>query len=134
VKTDQLRVIFNDFIPSDLEMGVLYVSMEYATTSHLCPCGCGVRVVTPLGASDWLLTFDGRVTLSPSVGNGQHPCGSHYLVRENEIVWLRSMSRRAAEATHEIDTGRRTQTYNAPVRRGMWDRIGGCYRKFTSRQ
>ena len=30
----QLRPVFTDYIPPDLEDGTLYVSMEYATASH----------------------------------------------------------------------------------------------------
>ncbi|TNZ32157.1 hypothetical protein CGK50_24620, partial [Vibrio parahaemolyticus] len=28
-------------IPKQLEPGILYVSMEYATAIHSCCCGCG---------------------------------------------------------------------------------------------
>ena len=33
-------------VPRELEPGVLYISMEYATAVHSCCCGCGERVVS----------------------------------------------------------------------------------------
>ncbi len=79
----------DQFVPAKLEAGRLYVSLTYATASHLCARGCGTRVVTPLRLADWVITFNGRVTLSPSVGNGQYACGSHYLIRDNTVRWCR---------------------------------------------
>lgn len=38
--------------PRELEPGVLYISMEYATAVHSCCCGCGERVVTPFTPTD----------------------------------------------------------------------------------
>jgi hypothetical protein len=118
VRLAELEPVFVEFIPAHLEEGLLYVSMEYATASHRCPCGCGVRVVTPLGPADWVLTFDGRVTLSPSIGNGQFACGSHYLIRGNRVAWCRPMTRDAALATHRADTEQRARTYRASARAG----------------
>lgn len=86
------EVEFVEFVPADLAEGVLYISMQYATASHLCPCGCGHRVVTPIGPADWLLTFDGTVTLSPSIGNGQIDCRSHYFIRSNRVSWASPMT------------------------------------------
>lgn len=79
---------FVEFFPKALEPGVLYVSMEYATTAHQCACGCGEKVVLPLHPTDWWLTFDGKtITMRPSVGNWGFPCKSHYLITSNRIVW-----------------------------------------------
>ena len=87
-----LQPAFSEYIPTDLDEGLLYVSMDYATATHLCACGCHSKIVTPLGRADWVLIFDGTVTLRPSIGNGQHPCRSHYLISGNRIEWLRPMS------------------------------------------
>ncbi|WP_342776660.1 hypothetical protein [Hankyongella ginsenosidimutans] len=38
---------FVEHIPERLEPGVLYVSMDYATSAHSCCCGCGEEVVAP---------------------------------------------------------------------------------------
>lgn len=61
---------FVEFVPSDLESGALYVCSTYGTLSHLCCCGCGHEVATPLSPRDWRSSFDGeRLSLSRSVGN-----------------------------------------------------------------
>jgi hypothetical protein len=79
---------FVEFVPRALEPGVLYVSMEFATSSHLCACGCGERVVLPLHPTDWRLIYDGKaITMRPSVGNWGFPCRSHYLITSNRIEW-----------------------------------------------
>jgi hypothetical protein len=74
-------------IPVSPEAGVLYISVEYATTLHLCACGCGHEVVLGISPNDWNVLWDGEtVTLDPSVGNWSFSCQSHYLVRRNRIV------------------------------------------------
>jgi hypothetical protein len=133
VKTEEFTPTFVEFGPSDLGEGVLYISMEYATASHLCACGCGVRVVTPLGPADWVLSFDGQVTFSPSVGNGQFKCGSHYLIRRNRVIWCRTMTRGAAQATHKIDTAERLETYGDPPRTNWPTRAGRRLRRMLAR-
>lgn len=93
---------FLEFIPSELEEGVLYITVEYKTAVHLCICGCGNRVVTPITPTDWKLTFDGKsVSLFPSIGNWNFDCRSHYWIRNNEVVIASSWSH------EEIDFGRK---------------------------
>lgn len=83
-----LRHEFVTSVPNELEHAVLYVSMPYATAIHLCACGCGAEVVTPISPSDWQLQYDGEsVTLTPSIGNWRLPCRSHYWIRRNRIIW-----------------------------------------------
>lgn len=89
---------FVEFIPRDLEPGVLYVSIEYGTCVHACACGCASRVVTPLSPDDWRLTFDGEaISLWPSIGNWAFPCESHYWIRDDRAVWAPKLSRRRIE-------------------------------------
>jgi hypothetical protein len=79
---------FVDRIPSDLNDGVIYVSIEYATAVHNCCCGCGNKVVTPITPVDWQLRFDGEsVSLEPSIGNWSFPCKSHYWISHNQVKW-----------------------------------------------
>lgn len=79
---------FLNLLPPSLEPHTLYVSMEYGTVVHLCACGCGSKVVTPLSPKDWKLIFDGNsLTLSPSIGNWQFPCRSHYWIRDSKVKW-----------------------------------------------
>lgn len=90
---------FVEFIPEQLQEGVLYVSTAYATATHRCFCGCGREVVTPLSPTDWKLTFDGEtVSLSPSIGNWSFPCKSHYWIEANKVQWCGEMSRKAIDA------------------------------------
>jgi hypothetical protein len=77
-----------EFMPEPLEPGVLYVSRKYEVAIHLCACGCALETVTPIGAGDWTLTVaDGKATLSPSIGNWQFPCRSHYWICGGAVVW-----------------------------------------------
>lgn len=95
---------FVDFIPPTLEPGVLYVSMEYRTTRHLCACGCGEPVVLPLHPGQWSITFDGQhVSMSPSVGNVGQPCRSHYFIRSGRIVWSYALSEHDAHVGRQRD-------------------------------
>lgn len=66
---------------------MLYISMEYGTAAHSCCCGCGEEVVTPFTPTDWKMTFDGEtVSLSPSIGNWNLPCRSHYVIKHGRII------------------------------------------------
>lgn len=70
------------------ESGVLYVSMPFNTTLHLCACGCGSETWVPIRPDRHHLTYDGEhVTIVGSIGNWRFPCRSHYWVRANQIVW-----------------------------------------------
>jgi hypothetical protein len=80
-------------IPEYPKTGVFYVSVEYATTLHLCACGCGHEIVLGISPDDWNLWWDGpTVSVRPSVGNWSLPCQSHYLIRRNQVRWARSWS------------------------------------------
>jgi Family of unknown function (DUF6527) len=80
---------FTKNIPEQLEPGILYISMEHATAIHLCCCGCSREVVTPFAPDSWKMIFDGRtVSITPSIGNWQFPCRSHYWISKNAIHWV----------------------------------------------
>ncbi len=102
MRVAHLRHQFSDEAPAQLEAGILYVSMPYRTTLHLCCCGCGNQVVLPLRPTAWKLTYDGdTITMSPSVGNWSFPCRSHYWIRNNQVEWAGSWT------DDEIAAGRR---------------------------
>lgn len=93
-----------EYIPERLEPGVLYISKRFRTASHLCCCGCGLKVVTPLNPSKWSLTDHGpSVSLSPSVGNWGYPCRSHYLIIRNQVRWAEQLSQRQISAVQLRD-------------------------------
>ena len=84
---------FAEFIPPILDEGVLYITVEYKTAVHLCICGCGNKVITPITPTDWELTYNGKsVSLSPSIGNWNFECRSHYWIRRNDIIMASSWS------------------------------------------
>src|SRR5437667_4424404 len=96
-----LKHEFVGFIPAELQERTLYISIRFATVSHLCPCGCKNKVVTPLKPTDWKLIFDGKtVSLHPSIGNWSFACRSHYWVRNNKVQWAEDWSK------ERIDAGR----------------------------
>jgi hypothetical protein len=83
-----MTLSFVELMPNEIHDGVLYVSMEYATAVHLCACGCGNKVVTPLAPQGWKLTYDGEsISLSPSIGNWNFSCQSHYWIVNNNVRW-----------------------------------------------
>ena len=89
----RLRHEFVDYIPEQLDDGVLYVSYRFGTVVHRCACGCGEEVVTPLGPAEWSLTYDGRtISLAPSIGNWSFGCRSHYWIDEGSVRWARGFS------------------------------------------
>lgn len=93
MKQSGVRPMFVEFIPEQLDEGVLYISERYKTASHKCCCGCGEEVVTPLSAVDWSLRVDGEVvSMHPSIGNWKFGCRSHYWIRRNQIIWAGSMN------------------------------------------
>lgn len=78
---------FVEFIPSLLEEGILYITVEYKTAAHLCACGCGNKVFTPITPNRWKMTYNGEtISLSPSIGNWSFECRSHYWICKNEII------------------------------------------------
>jgi len=91
-------------VPRELEPGVLYVSMDYATAVHSCCCGCRERVVTPFTPTDWHMTFDGEsISLHPSVGNWHQKCRSHYVIRGNRVLEAGPWSNAQVEAERRRD-------------------------------
>ena len=84
---------FVEFVPEELEEGILYISEVHGTAIHKCCCGCGEEVVTPLTPADWHLRKQGRtVSLTPSIGNWNYACQSHYWIRKNRVEWAPRMS------------------------------------------
>lgn len=117
-RIDHLTHVFFCEIPGKLRPGVLYVSYRYRTAIHLCACGCGIEVVTPLRPSGWRLSVRKRkATLSPSIGNWSLPCKSHYFVERGRILWSYAFT------AEEIDVARRADFHSAvglPSRSHRW--------------
>lgn len=103
-RISSIKPEFVEFIPAQLAPGVLYISKRYSTASHLCCCGCGLEVVTPLNPAKWrLIESDGSVSLNPSVGNWSFPCQSHYWISGNRVQWAGAMSAERVAAVKARD-------------------------------
>lgn len=105
MKSQHIRPIFVEFVPRELERDVLYVSERFNTAAHLCACGCGEKVVTPLSPASWRLEkhLENTVSLYPSIGNWNYACRSHYWITKNRIVWAAQMSERQIAFVQEKD-------------------------------
>lgn len=121
-RIERLQAKFVEFIPNVLENGVLYVSRKYKTASHLCCCGCGNKVVTPLKPGGWELTVRRKgVSLYPSIGSWSLPCRSHYWIRGNRVEWAPQWNQEQIAAARVNDQRAREQYYNRKV--GLWQRV-----------
>ena len=91
---------FVEFVPvkNDMKYKTVYISIKYKTASHLCMCGCGEVVVTPIKPNRWKIIFDGEtISLSPSIGNCNLKCHSHYWVDKSEVEFLKVFSNQECE-------------------------------------
>jgi hypothetical protein len=87
----EIKPKYVEYMPEELENGILYISDKFQIAIHLCACGCCGQTVTPLGDDGWILSKIGEaVTLRPSIGNwsGESPYHAHYYITENKIQWL----------------------------------------------
>lgn len=117
------------YIPKDLVPGVLYVSEEFGTAAHLCACGCGSKIRTPLGPTEWVFReTDEGPTLSPSIGNWQQSCRSHYLIIRGEVIWARGWTdaeiakgRRHEETRRRAHFDSKARAQKGKPHRGLWD-------------
>lgn len=92
MRVTEFETVFTNGITEHLEQGKLYVNEKLKIARHLCPCGCGGLVQTPINnGSDysWQYTnHNGKITLRPSIGNFSLPCKSHYFITENRVEWV----------------------------------------------
>lgn len=111
---DNLKLLHVEYLPKELESGILYVSKEFAVAGHLCPCGCGSKIITPLGHTEWKFTErKGEATLYPSLGNWQLPCRSHYWIRKGKIKWSYSWSDEKIEKGRKAEEELRKKYYDS---------------------
>lgn len=117
-KLKRLELSRVETIPATLESGLLYVSEVYGTAAHLCACGCGSKVRTPLGPTEWSVRENPRgATLWPSVGNWQKPCRSHYVIESGDVIWCEGLSEVAVLAGRQAEIERRAAYYDEVARR-----------------
>lgn len=112
MKVAQLEHRFVRNVPDQIEPGILYISMDYATAVHSCCCGCGEEIVTPFTPTDWRMTFDGEtVSLRPSIGNWNLKCRSHYFVERGRIVVAGSWTQAQIAAERRRDKAAKAAYY-----------------------
>lgn len=122
MRSDFLKPTYVRTVPEDLEQGALYIS-SYGTAVHLCCCGCGSEIVTPIGPTDWRLITEGdAVSLRPSIGNWHLPCRSHYFVTQNRVEWALQWTDEQIAAARAYER-REKQEYYAPKPAGFWSRL-----------
>lgn len=108
---------YHKYIPDDLEEGILYISEQYSTAIHLCCCGCGEKVITPLKATGWELSFhENGASLYPSIGNWSFPCQSHYWIKEGGVEWSYKFSESEIRGVRESSLSTRVDYYRARKR------------------
>ena len=102
------------YMPKILEPGVLYFSEEFDSALHLCACGCGAKISTPIGAVEWTIEeSDNGPTLFPSIGNWQQPCNSHYWIRDGQIIWSHQWTHEQIAAGRRMEESRRSVYYDS---------------------
>ncbi|MDO7883118.1 DUF6527 family protein [Salinibacterium soli] len=120
--TDRYIVRFVESFPTPLEPAILYVSVAYSTAGHLCACGCGGEVVTKLSPARWRVSFDGEISLSPSVAATALPCNSHYFITRGEVDWRRPLSELQTNRAQIADR-RAINDHRAAFPRQWWKRL-----------
>ena len=121
-----------DYMPAELEPGLLYVSEEFETAAHLCACGCGSKVRTPLGPTEWTFTdTPSGPSLRPSIGNWQRPCRSHYWILDGQMEWSGAWSEGEILAGRRHEEQRRHEYYerlnDVGILARIWRRIKGLF-------
>lgn len=92
-KVEITPIFLEGYMPDfeTMEEGKIYISEQYGTTVHKCLCGCGEKTILPIDNViegrdfGWKLIKEtnGKVSFTPSVGNYQLPCKSHYIITNN---------------------------------------------------
>lgn len=124
------------YMPADLQPGILYASEEFDIAIHLCACGCGSKIRTPLGPTEWNIkeTKEG-LSLYPSVGNWQQACKSHYWINCGEIKWAAQWTEDEIVKGRQHEEEQRQEYYdNLDRQRGgklhrFWNWVKGLFVK-----
>ena len=124
MKTDHFALQSVQYMPKLLDPGILYVSEDFHTAAHLCACGCGQKVRTPLGPTEWGVRVASHgPTLRPSVGNWQLPCKSHYLITNGSVQWSNQWTDKQIQSGRQKENARRSAYYAARKRKASWWRL-----------
>ncbi len=84
----QFKTLYVDTLPlkKDMEEGIVYVSERTWQSSHLCACGCGDEILTPLVRGGWkhVVNEKDEITLFPSVTS--ESCDSTYSINQGYAI------------------------------------------------
>ncbi|WP_310440450.1 DUF6527 family protein [Sulfuricurvum sp.] len=107
---------FVTLMPKKLEEGVLYISIEYKTATHLCACGCRSKVVTSITPTGWTLSYNGdSVSLNPSIGSWSLSCQSHYWIKNGQVIWAESWTKEQIDAVKHKDMVDKAKYFNNKI-------------------
>lgn len=121
MKIDSIRVKKVHFMPKEFQPGVLYVSKEFGIAGHLCACGCGNKVMTPLGKFEWNIKDSKKgVSVWPSIGSGQLDCKSHYIIKNGRILWCEPMTDESTTIRFEQADKTRNDYYKSKFNFRKW--------------
>lgn len=124
------------YMPKELAPGILYLSEEFDIAMHLCVCGCGSKVKTPLGPTEWsVVETKSGPSLRPSVGNWQQGCQSHYWITNGEVRWAEKWTPQQIAAGRRHEEERRHAYYDAldRTRGGTLQRIWSWLKRLLGR-
>ena len=132
MRIDAIRPQYVESFPKDLENGVLYISRKFRTACHRCCCGCGTRIITPIRPTEYCLTDrGGLVSLHPSIGNWNHPCESHYVIRDNCVLWAERMTKAEIARGRALDDAEKAE-YFAEKQGSWWRKLWNWIRRQLS--
>jgi hypothetical protein len=133
----KIKLEYVQYIPKQLQPGTLYVAKEFGAVAHLCPCGCGSKIRTPIGPTEWkLIINNNRPTLNPSVGNWQLECKTHYWIFNGEVIWAPQWTDERIEKGRKIENKKRLEYYTLLSSRDhiFFRKLRGVIDKFFNRK
>lgn len=129
MRVNVIRPQYVESFPKDLEDGVLYISRKFRTACHRCCCGCGTPIITPIRPTEYRLADrEGLVTLRPSIGNWDHPCESHYVIRDNNVLWAERMTKTEIALGRALDDTEKAE-YFAKRQGSWWRRVSSWIKR-----
>lgn len=118
------------FIPGEISEGILYYSEEYDIAVHICPCGCGNRIYTPIGPTDWEISINQtNVTLFPSISNWQQ-CKSHYWIVDGRFDLSEPVSYRQAKNRWKSQEKWSKKYYASLYPKSWTETLASLFRKY----
>lgn len=101
---DRFSLLEVKYLPDEIDDGILYYSESFSIAAHKCACGCCGVVYTPVKKGEWSIKVESvGPSLSPSIGNWNLPCKSHYWIRRGTVAWASEWSQERIEAGRELE-------------------------------